>query len=64
MQILLANHWIEVQDQYGRVRERTEGAEGNCNPTGRTTVLTNPNPSELPQIKLKPKETTSVGFQS
>jgi hypothetical protein len=29
MQILIANHWTEVRDLYGRVQERIEGAEGD-----------------------------------
>jgi hypothetical protein len=41
MQILTANDWTESYDPYGRVRGKTEGAEGNCNPIGRTTVSTN-----------------------
>jgi hypothetical protein len=38
MQILTAKHWTEVTDLYGTVRARTEGAEGDGNPIGRTTV--------------------------
>jgi hypothetical protein len=57
MQILTANHWIEVGGQYGvGVRGRTEGAEVDSNPTGRTTMSTNPDPSELPETKPKTKE--------
>ena len=48
MQRLSANHWTQVQDHYRRVGGRTEGAEGNCNPIGRTTVLTNLDTSGLP----------------
>jgi hypothetical protein len=58
MQICTANHWIEVGDQYGTIRERTEGAEKDCNPMGRTTESTNPDPSELPETKPKTKEHT------
>jgi hypothetical protein len=38
MQILKANHWTEVRDLYGRVRERIEGEEGDGNPIERTTL--------------------------
>jgi hypothetical protein len=34
------NHWPEVRHPYGRVRGRTEVAEGDCNPIGRTIVST------------------------
>ena len=36
MQILTVNHWTELRDPNGRVRGRTKGAEGDCNPIGRT----------------------------
>jgi hypothetical protein len=39
--MLTANHWTEHRDPNGGVRERTEGAEGVCNPIGRTTISTN-----------------------
>jgi hypothetical protein len=32
MQILTTNHWIEVRDDYERVRGRIEGAERDWNP--------------------------------
>jgi hypothetical protein len=38
---LSSNHWTEHKDLNEGVRERTEGAEGVCNPIGRTTILTN-----------------------
>jgi hypothetical protein len=41
MQILAANHHSEHGDPNGRVRQRTEGAEGVCNTIGRTTISTN-----------------------
>jgi hypothetical protein len=41
MQILTGNDWAEPGDPNGRVRGRTEGAEGNCNPIGKTTISTN-----------------------
>jgi hypothetical protein len=38
MQIFPANHWTEPVNPYKRVRGRSEGAEGDCNPMGRTTI--------------------------
>jgi hypothetical protein len=35
MQILTAKHWTEARDTSGRARRRTEGAEGDCNSSGR-----------------------------
>ena len=58
MQIVSDNHWTEGGDQYGRVRGRTEGAEGYCNPIRRTAVSTNPDPSEVPETKPKTMELT------
>jgi hypothetical protein len=62
MQILTGSHWTEVGDQYGRVRGRTEGAEGDGNPIGRTTVSTNPDSLELSETKPKTKEHTWAGL--
>ena len=61
MQILTANHWTEVADSYGRVRGRTEGAEGDGNPIARPTVSTNQNPWELSETKQPTKEHTWAG---
>jgi hypothetical protein len=36
MQILIANHLTEPREHNGKVRGRTEGAEREYNPTGRT----------------------------
>jgi hypothetical protein len=43
MWMLTANHWIEHRISNGRVRERTEGAEGGCN-TIRRTITNNQTP--------------------
>jgi hypothetical protein len=51
MQIPTAKHCTEVRDPYGRVRGRIEGAEGNGNRIGRTTVSTNLDCWELPETK-------------
>ena len=51
MQILTANHQTEPGDPFGKDRGRTKGAEGDYNPTGRTTISINVDPSELPETK-------------
>ena len=61
MQILTANHWTEVRNPDGNVRGRIEGAEGDGNPIGRTTVSTNLDPWELPETKPPTKEHTWAG---
>jgi hypothetical protein len=40
MQMPRANHISEYRDPDGGVREEIKGAEGLCNPTGRTTITT------------------------
>ena len=66
MKILTANHWIKIKikirDHYGRVRRRTEGAKGNYNSIGRTTVSINSDTSEIPEIKPKTKYHTWAGL--
>ena len=44
MQIRTANYHNEPGDPNGGVRERTEGAEGDCNLIGKTTISTNWSP--------------------
>jgi hypothetical protein len=39
--MLTANHWTEHGVPSEGVRERTERAEGVCNPIGRTTISAN-----------------------
>jgi hypothetical protein len=58
MQIPIVSHWTEVRDPYGRV---TEGAEGNYNPIGTTTVSINLDPLEIPEAKPPTKEHTWAG---
>jgi hypothetical protein len=54
--MLAANHWAEHKVPSRGVREGTEGVEGICNPTGRTTISTNQNPPpELPKTKPSTK---------
>jgi hypothetical protein len=38
-------------------RERTEGAEGVCNPIGRPTILTNQTPQSSQGLNYQPKNT-------
>jgi len=35
---LTVNHWTKLRDSHGRIRGRTEGAEGDGNTVGRTIV--------------------------
>jgi hypothetical protein len=43
--MLTVNHWTQYRIHNGilngRVRERTEGAEGVCNPIGGRTIISN-----------------------
>jgi hypothetical protein len=50
--------WTEHGVPNGIVRERTEGAEGVCNPIGRTTISTKQTSTELPGTKPSTKEYT------
>jgi hypothetical protein len=43
MQTLIANHRIKPRDPNGRAKGRTEEAEEDCNPIGRT-ISTNQTP--------------------
>jgi hypothetical protein len=56
--MLIANHWTKHRDPTEKVRKRTEGAKGICNPIGRTTISANqtpPHPTpELPVTKPPP----------
>jgi len=61
MRMVAANHCTEQGDRNGRVREKTggirektEGAEGVCNPIGKT-MSTYQTPPELPGLKHQPK---------
>ena len=53
MQILTANHWLEVGDPYGGVEGKTKGTERDCNHIVRTTVSTDLDPSKLPETRGK-----------
>jgi hypothetical protein len=54
MKMLKTNHWTEQGFPNEEVREGTEGAEGVCNPIGRTAVPTNQNYQDL---NYQPKST-------
>jgi hypothetical protein len=60
MQILTGKPWTKVRDHCGRVRGRIEGAEGDGNPIGSTTVSTNLDPWELPETESPTKKHTPV----
>ena len=56
MQILTANQGFHVQDPYGRVRGRIEGAEGHNNPKGGPKVSTNLNLGKPPEFEPPTKK--------
>jgi hypothetical protein len=49
--MLSVNHWTEHRVTNGGARERTQGAEGVCNPIGGTTISTNQYATEIPGTK-------------
>ena len=51
----IANHGTEHGVPNGGVRERTEGAEGVCNPIGRTTISTNQTPQSSQKLNSQSK---------
>jgi hypothetical protein len=55
LQILITNYWTEPGDLNGRVRKKTEGAEGDCNPIGRTIISANLTPQSSQRLKHQPK---------
>jgi hypothetical protein len=57
MQLFAANHWTVHRDPNGEVRERTQGAEGVCNPIGRITISTKQNPQSSQGLNHQPKST-------
>jgi hypothetical protein len=57
MQMLIANHWTEYEVPNGGVRERTEGAEGVCNPIGRTAISINQTLQSSQGLNHQPKST-------
>jgi hypothetical protein len=61
MQILACNHWNEVRDFYGLIRGRIEEAEGEGDPIGRPTVLTNQDPRGLSETEAPGTHVASEG---
>jgi hypothetical protein len=57
MQMHTAKHLTEHRSPSGGFKGKTKGAEGVCNPKGRTTS-TNQTPAELPGTKSPTKEYT------
>jgi hypothetical protein len=55
--MLTAKYWIDHGDCNGGVRGRTKGAEGICNPIGRTTISTNQTPQSSQGLNHQPKST-------
>jgi len=56
MRMLAVNHQTEYRNPKGGVRKRTEGAEGVCNPIGRT-ISTNQTPQSSQGLNYQPKIT-------
>ena len=56
----IANYQTEPMDPNGRVRGRIEGAEGNCNPIGRTTVSSNHIPQSSQGLNQQSKSHESM----
>jgi len=57
LSMLTSNHCTEQGDLNEGIRERTEGIEGICNPTGRTTISSNQTPPELSGTKYQSMRT-------
>jgi hypothetical protein len=55
--MLTANHWTECGVPNRGVRERTEGVEGDCNSTGRTTISTNQSPKSSQGLNHQQRST-------
>jgi hypothetical protein len=55
--MLAVNHWTEHRVPNGGVTERTEEAEGVCNPIGRTTISTKETPPNFQDLNHQPNST-------
>jgi hypothetical protein len=55
--MLIAIHWTDQGFTNVRVRERTEGTEGVCNPIGRTTISINQIPQSSQGLNYQPRST-------
>jgi hypothetical protein len=60
-QMLPANHWAKHGVPNGGVRERSEGAEGVCNPIGRTAISTNQTSQSSQGLNHQPKNNMEGG---
>jgi hypothetical protein len=52
--ILTTNHWTKVEDPYGWIRVKIEGAEGESNSIGKPSVSTNLDPGRSQTVSHKP----------
>jgi hypothetical protein len=55
--MVTAKHWTYHKVSKWKVRERTEGAEGICNPKGGTTITTNQTPKGSHGLNHQPRST-------
>jgi hypothetical protein len=62
--MLTANHQTENSDPNGGVRGRTEGAEGVCNPIGRTTTSNNQMPQSSQGLTKPPTRVHIEGLMA
>jgi hypothetical protein len=64
MWMLASNQWTKHGDPNGGIRRKTEGAEGACNPIGRTTISTNQDPQRPQGLNHQQKRThgNTYGF--
>jgi hypothetical protein len=64
MCMFIANHHTEHGEPNGRIKGRTEGGEGDCNPIGKTTISTHlmsaPNPFPNPSSQVLNHQTKST----
>jgi hypothetical protein len=55
--MIAANDWTELGVSNRGVRERSEGIEWDCNPTGRTTISTNQSPKRFQGLSYQQRST-------
>jgi hypothetical protein len=60
--MLAAKHCTEYGVPNGGVRERTEVAEGFCNPKGKTSISNNQKPQSLQELSHQQKSTHDSSF--
>ena len=59
--MLTVSYWMDHRAPNGGARESTQGAKGNCNPIGGTTIGTNQYPLELMSLATYVAEDGLVG---